>query len=31
MLQLLIHPIWWQGSYKKKDILNFIYEDQKKI
>ena len=18
MLQLLIHPIWWQGSYKKR-------------
>ncbi len=29
MLQLLIHPIWWQGRYKKKDILNFIYDDQK--
>ena len=29
MLQLLIHPIWWQNKYRKKDILNFIHDDQK--
>lgn len=29
-IQLLIHPVWWQNKVKKKDIINFLIDDQLK-